>query len=61
MSETETELKWSIDHASWLKLKTLLPTQKTLLQQNFFFDNELGELRGARWALRLRKENEDYF
>lgn len=61
MSETESEAKWILNEAAWASLKQLLPQMDTLEQSNHFFDSSNGQLRQAKWALRLRKENHKEF
>lgn len=57
----ESELKWEICAEAWVKLSAALPLVRNLEQDNKFFDSSEFDMRGDRWALRLRTENEKTF
>lgn len=61
MTNIEAELKWELDQKGWFKLQTLLEVKKELTQENRFYDDKAFTLREARWALRLRNENDSIF
>lgn len=58
----EVELKLLIDQEGHQVLLEKLSVENSVLQQtNHFFDTQDGVLSSARWALRCRQENSDYF
>jgi len=61
MTNIEAELKWELNREGWFKLQTLLETKRELAQENLFYDDDAFTLRNARWALRLRHENDSTF